>query len=340
MKQLKTSNNVWQTKWEPSFAKPAKETVQENSMTQAEVRNVAYATQLQIAEKPSVSLDVPQVSWDTGKDWIVDSIVDNATGFKDYIKRKIYKPEGITVEQFSVALTKGAKYANTLLNRGYNINKQDHLGNTAFMLACQNFKRDWIDFLLDAGADVNIANNDKETPLMYICKNSSFEVKGKVPMVEDISKQEKEKLKEQNQARKDLAFDTFNTMIRIGAELNLHSNNGFNALIYAVRRGNTDIVQRAIELGANIDTITKEGATALDIAIENSYIMTSQLLFQLNNNQLKTLNQIQAKYPSNPRFVKFFEILYQNNLEEQNGQMAFLQTPDTVKNYSFLNKKM
>lgn len=339
MKQLKKGQVNWNSNWEPNFSKPQiKET--QAIASQEQVKKIAYATQIQIAEKPSEGFNTPEVNWETGKEWLVDSIVDNAVGLKEYIKRKIYKPDGITVEQFAVALTKGAKYAKTLLNRGYNINKQDHYGNTVFMLACQNFKREWIDFLLDVGADVNIANNEGETPLMHICKNSSLEVKGKIPMAEDISKADIEKLKEQNQTRKDIAFDTFNTLVRVGADLNSQSNNGFTALTYAVRRGNTDIVQKAIELGAKIDVVNKDNATPLDIAIENGYIMTSQLLFQLDNNQFATLNKIQAKYPSNPKFVKFFEILYRNNIEEKQKYEQHSSSTKSSSAYSFLNKQM
>lgn len=337
MKDKKNSNIQWNSNWEPPIAKTA--TILENKQTN--FKDVSYESQLQIAEKPPFSISAPEVNWGTGKDWVESVVSDSVLNFKEYVKRKIYKPEGITVEQFTVALTKGAKFANTLLFRGYNINKQDSNGNTAFMLACQTFKREWIDFLLDAGADVNIMNKDNETPLMFICKNSSFEVKGKLPMAEDTSQQDAEKLREHNQARKDLAFDTFETLLRVGADLNVKSAQGVTALIYAVRRGNTDIVQRAIELGAEIKVVTKDGFNALDIAIENNYIMTSQLLFQLDENQFATLSKIQSRYPSKPKFVQFFEILYKSNIDEvhyKKDMETYMNIPQ--KNFNFLNKRM
>lgn len=336
MKDTKKGNITWNSKWEPTFNQSeALSNIRNN-----DIKVDAYSSHIQVPENCSVGSMTPEVTWETSKEWVGNAVADSVDSFKDYLKKKIYKPEGITVEQFSLALSKGAKFANTLLNRGYNINKQDSQGNTAFMIACQNFKRDWIDFLLDAGADVNIANNENETPLMFVCKNSSFEVKGKVPIPEDTARPEVEKLKEHNQSRKDMAFDTFSTLVRVGAELNVKSNTGFTALTYAVRRGNSDIVQRAIELGSEIDIVNKDGATALDIAIDNGYITISQLLFQLEDDQFTTLKRIQSKYPSNPKFVKFFEILYRSNIEEQlNSQNQTFVQQNASKNFYFLNKQ-
>ena len=50
------------------------------------------------------------------------------------------------------------------------INHQDtDMGNAALHLASANGHKDMVEFLLDAGADINLLNNSKNTPLHWAC---------------------------------------------------------------------------------------------------------------------------------------------------------------------------
>ena len=57
------------------------------------------------------------------------------------------------------------------------INHQDaEVGNSALHLACANGHKDVVEFLLDAGADINLLNNSKNTPLHWACLLGRIEV--------------------------------------------------------------------------------------------------------------------------------------------------------------------
>lgn len=57
------------------------------------------------------------------------------------------------------------------------INHKDaQMGNTALHLASANGHKEVVEFLLDAGADINLLNNSKNTPLHWACLLGRLEV--------------------------------------------------------------------------------------------------------------------------------------------------------------------
>jgi ankyrin repeat protein len=65
--------------------------------------------------------------------------------------------------------------------------------------------------------------------------------------------------------------EVLNLLAENGAKLDLKSNDGTSALIFAAQNGNREIVKLLLEKGASPDLKDNEGKTALDYA-ENSDI--------------------------------------------------------------------
>ncbi|RZK75885.1 MAG: ankyrin repeat domain-containing protein, partial [Pedobacter sp.] len=59
---------------------------------------------------------------------------------------------------------------------GINIDKRDSLGNTPLYYASSRGARDIVKLLLDAGADVNLANNSTEIPLHVASRSSNKDI--------------------------------------------------------------------------------------------------------------------------------------------------------------------
>ncbi len=65
----------------------------------------------------------------------------------------------------------------TLLKKGgINLDKRDGLGNTPLYYSCQKGARDIVKILVEAGADVNLANNQSATPLHIVSQSGNKEI--------------------------------------------------------------------------------------------------------------------------------------------------------------------
>ncbi len=62
------------------------------------------------------------------------------------------------------------------IGKGADVNDADHNGNTPLMYASMRGFTDTARFLLDNGADVNARNTQGVTPLTYACRNNQVGV--------------------------------------------------------------------------------------------------------------------------------------------------------------------
>jgi rhodanese-related sulfurtransferase len=88
--------------------------------------------------------------------------------------------------------------------------------------------------LLEAGADVNLLNDDENPALWFACFNGNT--------------------------------DIIKMLISYGAKLDNQNVNGATCLIYAASAGKFDVVKTLVEAGAEIKTQTLDGFNALDSA--------------------------------------------------------------------------
>ena len=116
-------------------------------------------------------------------------------------------------------------------------------------------------------------------------------------------------------------------LLDIGADINIRSENGFTALIYACINNNIDIVKILINSDADINIKNDKGQTALMCAIERGhYQIMSLLLLHVNNDlTLTDDNNLSAvDYYNNN-----FELINQDflNLGYTNEQIMNLFNP-------------
>jgi len=130
-----------------------------------------------------------------------------------------------------------------------NINATDQMGFTALMHAVINGNKEIVKCLLDNGADITIKNKRGQTAAFFAINSSNKEI---VKLL----------------IRSDP--DLINNKDELGAKL----------LLFGVKKGNLEIVELLLELGANVDHTNSKGETALFHAIK---ICDDEVAIQLMN---------------------------------------------------------
>lgn len=115
-----------------------------------------------------------------------------------------------------------------------NINSSIDNGMTALMQAAYLAEGSMVNELLQAGADINLLNNDENNALWFACVS------------EDTS--------------------IIKTLVTNGINIDHRNVNGATSLIYAASAGKFRVVTTLVELGANVHSQTLDGFTALDSA--------------------------------------------------------------------------
>ena len=132
-----------------------------------------------------------------------------------------------------------------------NINQRLDNGMTALMQACRFGLTNVVKILLQAGADVNLTNNDGNNALWLACFSG------------------------------DLA--TIEVLLEAGVNIDNQNITGATALIYAASAGKTDVVKCLLEAGANPHIITQDDFTALDLAASpQTYRLLRNLAITVN----------------------------------------------------------
>ena len=126
---------------------------------------------------------------------------------------------------------------NWALAQGFdadNINSRIENGTSPLMLAAQQNDLSRLQLLLDAGADVNLINDDENNALWFACFANN-------PHMAQL-------------------------LIDYDCDINNQNVNGATALVYCASAGKYELVRRLVEAGADVHRKTLDGFTALDSA--------------------------------------------------------------------------
>jgi len=154
------------------------------------------------------------------------------------------------------------------------LNRKDDHGYTPLNNAIINKPIQVVQALIDAGADINLANNRKETPLHIAVKNKRFDVlKTLVKCNPLIGKQDCGGRTPLFLAVKSECFDAVTILIKKsqGVCLDSQANNGQTPLFIAAAENFPGIVKELSDAGANIDRQADNGATPLCVAAQEGH---------------------------------------------------------------------
>lgn len=128
----------------------------------------------------------------------------------------------------------GSKAMQLLREHPTVVNSRDPKGDTALLIALRRGDREWTGFLLNAGADVDLAGRDGDSPLIAAAR---------------------------------VGFgDAIGWLTKLGAKLEASNKLGETALIIAVQGRHVRLVRELLQAGADPDKADYTGYTARDYA--------------------------------------------------------------------------
>ena len=161
--------------------------------------------------------------------------------------------DSCNLDEFLIEIT--VNYIELLLDRGAQMNIQDKHGRSPLMIASSIGDAKKVKFLLDYGAEVNLKNNDGSSALAIgvISQNEVVETSILQRVIEEHA-------------------ETVKVLLDFGAEVDAKDHRGFSAQMIASSNGHIEILQLLIDHGSKIDF------KAIDIAREKNHVEVAELL--------------------------------------------------------------
>ncbi|XP_058254345.1 ankyrin repeat and SOCS box protein 2b isoform X3 [Hemibagrus wyckioides] len=161
------------------------------------------------------------------------------------------------------------------------VDKRTLQEQTALLIAADGKHLECVKCLLEAGADPDISNKNKETPLYKACENESIDI---VRMILAFGGSVNQRCHRGQTALHEAVrrgnIQLCEALLQARAAIDATNAYGVTALIEAARHGSTKIVNYLISKGANVNLQSCEGTTALSEACKHGHIDTVDLLLR------------------------------------------------------------
>jgi len=166
--------------------------------------------------------------------------------------------------------------AKLLIQSGADIHVKNRWGSTALQWAADSGNLLMVQTLIDRGADVNAGDDAGLTPLMVA---ANYEGEAYLKMVQRMIKAGA-KVNAQDElgvtalmkgAMNHFKTDTVRLLLSSGAEIDSKTKEGYTALMLACKMARTEIVKFLIHSGADLQARTKNGESVMTVAKRAGY---------------------------------------------------------------------
>ncbi|XP_027003320.1 ankyrin repeat and SOCS box protein 2 isoform X2 [Tachysurus fulvidraco] len=159
------------------------------------------------------------------------------------------------------------------------INKRTPKDQTALLLAVTREKQECVACLLEKGADPDIANKDKETPLYKACEKENAAI---VAMLLNhnamVNKSCIQGWTALHEAVCRNNVEICEMLVKAGAKISTPNIYGITPIFVAAQSGNIDTLRFLLKNGADINSQAADGATALYEASKNGHVEIVEFL--------------------------------------------------------------
>ncbi|XP_028809472.1 ankyrin repeat and SOCS box protein 2 [Denticeps clupeoides] len=163
------------------------------------------------------------------------------------------------------------------------VNKRTLRDQTALMLAVSRDHSECVTCLLESGADPDITNKDKETPLFKACEKENAEILASLlnygAGVNKLCIQGWTALHEAVYRNN---LEICEMLVRAGAKVSLKDKYGLSPLFVAAQSGHLETLRFLVKNGADINSEATDGATALYEACKNGHEDIVEFLISQN----------------------------------------------------------
>jgi ankyrin repeat protein len=198
-------------------------------------------------------------------------------------------------------------------------------GDTALITAIRKGFPEISRFLLDHGADVNVANRNGEIPAFVAADLGRSDIMGQLlangadpnrsqpledtdPLLINISR-EGSKNPLLIQATINGHDDTVEKLLAAGADVNIRDHEDRTALYWAVSQGFFNIVQALLDKGADPDIKDSVGTTSLMEAAKNGYLNIVSVLLE-HGAEINAVEGADLEYGSSPSTAGTTALIY------------------------------
>ncbi|XP_068609712.1 ankyrin repeat and SOCS box protein 2-like [Brachionichthys hirsutus] len=163
------------------------------------------------------------------------------------------------------------------------VNKRTERGETALLIAVSKEHMRCVQVLLERGADHDIANHDKETPLYRACERNSPALVAvllnhgaavNTPCIQGWTALQEAVCRDN--------VEICEMLLKAGAKHNLTNMYGISPLFTAAQSGRVSTLRLLLKHGADINSQASDGATALFEAAKNGHQEMVELLLSQN----------------------------------------------------------
>ncbi|XP_037393608.1 ankyrin repeat and SOCS box protein 2-like isoform X4 [Pygocentrus nattereri] len=163
------------------------------------------------------------------------------------------------------------------------INKRTLKDQTALLLAVSKDKTDCVECLLEKGADPDLANQDKETPLYKACeKENSTTVAMLLNYRASVNKSCIQGWTALHEAVCRNNVEICEMLVKAGAKISTANMYGITPIFVAAQTGSVDALRFLLKNGADINSQAADGATALYEACKNGHANVVEFLLSQN----------------------------------------------------------
>ncbi|XP_072545302.1 ankyrin repeat and SOCS box protein 2b isoform X2 [Salminus brasiliensis] len=161
------------------------------------------------------------------------------------------------------------------------VDKRTLQEQTALLIAIDGKHLECVKCLLVAGADPDISNKNKDTPLYKACEQEDIDiVRVLLAFGGAVNQRCHRGWTALHEAVRRGNTQLCETLIQAGAAVNPPSTYGITPLMEAARLGRTKVVEYLIQKGANVNLQSCEGTTALSQASKHGHQSTVELLLR------------------------------------------------------------